>query len=401
MNARNRFIVIGVVALLFISTFTWGAGFKIPEQGTKAMGMGLAWTAQASDPSAIYFNPAGVARLKGQQLLLGGTSILADGSEFAGTVKGVGPTDESGRDQFFVTPLFYYTYQANDRVVVGVGVNSPVGLSRTYDVNKLVRFSLQHVKLQTIIITPTIGIKLNDTIAIGFGAAFMHGFAELDQQVSSIADFHLDGEGNTYGWNAGILITPGDIVRFGVSFRSGYNLDIRGDGVLSTPFGKSKAQGFTMIKMGDIINAGLALHLAPVTVEFDYDYTNWSVFRNLDIILSNDVGIGTTIIPKPKNWNNAAAYRLGARYDFSPKCYGSAGIFYDETPVPAATLGAELPDADRVGYTLGGGCNWGKISLDVAYLFMNYNDRSIDNASFNGTWKNEAHLFGVNLVYKF
>ena len=41
------------------------AGFALFEHGGKGMGFGGAFTAQASDPSAIFHNPAGIAFLRG------------------------------------------------------------------------------------------------------------------------------------------------------------------------------------------------------------------------------------------------------------------------------------------------------------------------------------------------
>jgi len=49
---------------------SFAAGFRLPEAGAKAMGMGFAFTAQADDPSAIYFNPAGLTQLQGTNLML-------------------------------------------------------------------------------------------------------------------------------------------------------------------------------------------------------------------------------------------------------------------------------------------------------------------------------------------
>ena len=60
-------------ALLFIGGLVltqtaWGSAFFIGELGARAEGMGGAFTAVADDPSAIYFNPAGIAFVKGTQL---------------------------------------------------------------------------------------------------------------------------------------------------------------------------------------------------------------------------------------------------------------------------------------------------------------------------------------------
>ena len=64
-----------VLVLLFTASTSFAAGFRIPEAGAKAMGMGFAFTAQADDPSAIYFNPAGLTQLKGNNIMVGATYL--------------------------------------------------------------------------------------------------------------------------------------------------------------------------------------------------------------------------------------------------------------------------------------------------------------------------------------
>ena len=64
-----------LLVLLFTASTSFAAGFRLPEAGAKAMGMGFAFTAQADDPSAIYFNPAGLTQLKGQNVMVGVTYV--------------------------------------------------------------------------------------------------------------------------------------------------------------------------------------------------------------------------------------------------------------------------------------------------------------------------------------
>ena len=74
-----------LVVLLFAATSAMAAGFRLPEAGAKAMGMGFSFVAQADDPSAIYFNPAGIVQLEGQNVMIGGTYIRENGAKFTGT----------------------------------------------------------------------------------------------------------------------------------------------------------------------------------------------------------------------------------------------------------------------------------------------------------------------------
>src|SRR5512143_2787353 len=98
-----------LLVLLFAASTSFAAGFRLPEAGAKAMGMGFAFTAQADDPSAIYFNPAGLTQLKGNNLMLGATYVNLGGAEFNGTtpLTGTTPTTEKQKDLEFVIPNVY------------------------------------------------------------------------------------------------------------------------------------------------------------------------------------------------------------------------------------------------------------------------------------------------------
>lgn len=47
------------------------SGYAIYEQGAKAMANAGAFTARADDPSALFFNPAGIVQLKGTRFNFG------------------------------------------------------------------------------------------------------------------------------------------------------------------------------------------------------------------------------------------------------------------------------------------------------------------------------------------
>ena len=49
--------------------------FELYDQGRAAQAQGGAFTAQADDPTAVYYNPAAIAQLKGNQVIAG-TNII-------------------------------------------------------------------------------------------------------------------------------------------------------------------------------------------------------------------------------------------------------------------------------------------------------------------------------------
>ncbi len=65
-------VLYGVVAV--------GGGFEYPDNGTKAVGRGGAFTVRADDLSAIHHNPAGLAKLRGTHTLFNGNLVWFDAS---------------------------------------------------------------------------------------------------------------------------------------------------------------------------------------------------------------------------------------------------------------------------------------------------------------------------------
>src|SRR5664279_1993901 len=51
-------------------------GFRIPNQDASAIGRGNAFVATADNPSAIYYNPAGITQLEGQHIQAGSLFYL-------------------------------------------------------------------------------------------------------------------------------------------------------------------------------------------------------------------------------------------------------------------------------------------------------------------------------------
>src|SRR5580704_12522313 len=53
-------------------------GFEVPDNGTEALGRGGAFTAKASDGTALEYNIAGFAEQRGTRLLLDGNLVMSD-----------------------------------------------------------------------------------------------------------------------------------------------------------------------------------------------------------------------------------------------------------------------------------------------------------------------------------
>src|SRR5713226_3562321 len=106
MSTSTRALAAALAACILGPAPAHAAGFAIFEQGARGMGFAGAFTAQASDPSAIFHNAAGIAFLKGKQIHLGAT-LIAPKSDFTGADPFPGSTvTEKGNPGIIVPPVF-------------------------------------------------------------------------------------------------------------------------------------------------------------------------------------------------------------------------------------------------------------------------------------------------------
>ena len=105
------------VASVVSSSCVWGAAFSILEIGARATGMGGAFVAVASDSSAIYYNPAGLAfqdglRMQMDTTLVHGNFHFTPSSVPNNTIVPDGGYQGFIRPKILVVPNLYMSEQA-------------------------------------------------------------------------------------------------------------------------------------------------------------------------------------------------------------------------------------------------------------------------------------------------
>ena len=106
-------------------------GFLLPDQDAFATARGEAFVATADNPSAIYYNPAGITQLEGNELRGGLYGIYLD-SSFSppSTASNHGHTYDN-HDNYAAVPQIFYTYTpTNMPLSFGLGGYAPFGGKR-------------------------------------------------------------------------------------------------------------------------------------------------------------------------------------------------------------------------------------------------------------------------------
>ena len=424
MRIKQRGIAVGLgLVLLGAAGTVSAAGFKVNEQDAKAMGMANAFTAQADNPSALYYNPAGITQLSPTQVSLGSLVINVPQTEFVGSTELGSGTEKAKRD-IFIVPTFYVTHAIEGTpVTLGFGINSIYPLAKTWDDGSIFRHFIQDIAIKPINFQPTIAYKVNDSLSVAAGVDMTYAQVSLRKVAynpltsTDIGVLSTDGTATDFGYNMGLMWKPCTNIKVGVNYRSAIKLHIDGDANLLAP---SASQGSPSVSLNSPaatsikLPSSLALGVSwkpneKVTLEIDAERTNWSSYQNLNLIFTSQAFSGLSNKPNIKNWKDVWAYRVGGQYALTPNLDLRAGYAYDNTPAPDATVAPELPDADRHNFSVGVGIHKNNVALDLAYMYVLFKDRNVYNYPYpvptmqfqNGTYSSDVHIMGANLTVKF
>lgn len=420
-------ILFSFVMLFSISNQSFAGGFQINEHSARAMGMAGAFTGLANDASAVYFNPAGITQLTGTNFLAGIT-LIAPSAKFTGPTP---LTTESEMESQLFTPFnFYVTHQFSKSFHAGLGVNNQFGLGTKWEEKWPGRYLAVDTEIRSFFFTPVIAYAFSDQFSISAGALIsiadvtiirMNRLEDpVTKEKKPDAKVDMEGDGNAFGFTAGILFKPSKQFSVGASYRSEMKFDFEGTLTTTPPtldFTHPLA-GPQSVKLpaGDVkapltapqnLSVGIAFMPSDeLSITADFQYIGWSSYDSLKVNAENFYFDPPTNTVKEtsvgRKYENTFIIRAGAEYLISDIFTIRGGVLYDRNPVQDEYVEPTLPDANRIGINVGFGYKFSKnFHIDVAYLLLTFSERIIDNSKFgfNGTYKNLAHLFGVNLAY--
>ncbi len=422
-----------VTSSVIFSAQTFAGAFQLWEESASSMGDYHAGAAaEALDASDVFYNPAGMTRIKHQQVSVGAAFIALD-TNFQGNVflNGVEIGSTQGTpgvagDTFNIVPNFHYVYPINDRWDFGFEETTPFGLSTEYtDFNPLTSTSQNayvsllstDTQLQTINLNPSLAFRINQYLSLGAGFDAMQGQATYDNEtLLGPLTNQLSGWG--YGYNAGVLLEFTPETRMGLSYRSAITLPASGssqftdyyDGSVtnSTVSANFPLPATTMLSMYHDLNQSLAVMGSAF-------YTQWSCFNEL--ILNNlaqqDGTTGNVAINE--NYSNTWNFAVGSIYKFNQHFSVEAGVGHDDTPTALPYRDIRLPDNSHFVGSLGvniepvKGFKW---SMGWTHIFttptpvdnsgsFNQNQSTISSgfdAVGQGTAYTSVNVFGIQLT---
>ena len=382
MDRRNKW---RLMALLISGVSAWKAsanGFGLPDQDAFATARGEAFVATADNPSAVYYNPAGITQLSGDNFRGGLNSVY-----YQPTFQPPPGQPNSGQtykstENFACLPQLFYTHTAKGAPLsCGLGVYAPFGGSMSWPQDTGFRSVAVSGSLQYITINPVVAVKLAPSLSVALGAMVNYGNISMSQGLLGSATpqanfFNFTGDGWGAGYNAGILWQPYPKISFGATFRSSASMNFQGntDFQLQPHPYSTPAQRDASAEFNFPLTAVFGVSCRPTpkwNIEFDANCTDWRSFNTVTIEQSGQP-VNPPFhenIPINLDWQASWMFEFGVTRFFDSGWHMSAGYVFNQNSVPDAYYTPLAADMDRHFFSIGTGFKGKTFDFDVAYQF--------------------------------
>jgi len=191
MKLKWLFITMGMLISGFgFRSPSWGvgaSGLSTQFMSVKALGQANAFVAQADDPTAVYFNPAGLLQLPDWQITLGLTGVTVDTMYKGQNVKQSMEDNFAGLPHIFITHLF-----PSKKWALGLGISVPYGLATEWAKTSFARYVATESSLETLHYNPSMAYQMNPVLSLGVGVDYLD-VMKIDQ--STQINQSPDGDG--------------------------------------------------------------------------------------------------------------------------------------------------------------------------------------------------------------
>ncbi len=442
-NTTFKLAAVAVAAASALAGQAYAAGFMLTEQSVAGLGRSYAGIGvDGTDISGVYYNPATMTLHKGTILQAGFVGIGLN-LDYAGN----DGTTENGREKSQAIPHGYLLHQINDSTWVGLAMTVPFGMGTEFGDDWSQADHGISAQILTFDFNPNVAWKASEKLSFGAGVSVQYASADLTKKTyladtaagkehggsavfgTSSVRSEIDADSIAWGWNVGMMWSPLENLRFGLSYRSKVKHEADGDLTIdearldtNAPIAGMAPNDAALAGMLGQLGAygqlpGSAVVSAPAwamaTVAWDmndllslygtFRWTDWSSFEKLDID-SN----GSTMTTIQNNWRDTYLTSIGADLRITDRWTLRGGVAYETSPIATKEYRtAIIPDADRWWFSVGSSYKISEDMIaDVGFAHLHgVHERSLysaqDGSEVGKFRKLDAYLLGVQLQYKF
>lgn len=426
---------LAAAAVALAAPLAQGAGFALQENNASGLGNAYAGgAAAAEDASTVWWNPAGMSRLKQREVVQAvhfitpSNKFRDDGSQPA-LNQPLGSNNGGDAGGVNVIPNLYAVLPYSQQLSFGLGVNVPFGLTTEYDDGWIGRYHGIKSQVKTINVQPSVSWKVNDQLSLGLGvdyqwisarltsdANYSAAIAQGAQQAAAAGQIPaaaipgilaatrgldsrvtVKGDDTAFGFNLGALYEFNPNTRVGFHYRSRLEYDVRGDVDFNhpalpalpatlAPAVNAIANGVNRALFNGDVHADI--ELPPIAnlsffhrlndrwdIMADAQWTGWSTLKDLTFIRNE----GPVLASTPENFDDVWRVSVGANYRVNDRWMMRGGVAFDQSPVNDVDRTPRLPDSDRVWLAVGAQYKHSaNLVVDAGFTYIIVDDSTIN-----------------------
>jgi long-chain fatty acid transport protein len=377
-------------------------GFRLPNQDPEGIARGNAFSATADNPSAIYYNPAGITQLDGTQVSIGVYAISTN----VNFVSDTGDTASTVPDPQAVPQIYFVHSPENSSLSYGLGIYSPYGLGIDYAGETPFPTLAEEGSLLYGTVNPVIAWQISKTLSVAAGVTLNYSKIDISRTIGLMPgdEFEFEGDDFDAGFNLGVLWQPSEQWSFGLNYRSETKMSYEGES-RAYPYSGGESRTSGEVTFPYFIVGGVSYRPNKYwNFEFNLDWTDWDSVN--DTLLKGTFG-GDQVFPF--RYQSSFMYNFGITRSFDSGYFISAGYIYSENSIPNETLSPLNPDAALHLGSIGFGHRGETVSWALGYHFAYNGGRKVSGnqtSSFlgetaNGEFKIFNHAVNVSMRYHF
>lgn len=385
-------------AFAALASVSFASGTRVGFKDAFATARGNAFVATADNPSALYYNPAGIARLDGTRVSANLYSV-----SLSSDYQGPGGSASIDEDPVHV-PAFYSTWKPEGSSwTFGFGMYAPFGLETEWPAGSPLRTLALRNEQEFRTYNFSAAWQVAPGLSLGGSLTYNRVTTDLRRGIGVFGPndlFRFDGDGDAFGANLGVLWQVTERNWFGVSYAHSTRVRLEGDAqTLPVIPGESARAAF---EFPEVVIAGWSFRPTPEwNLEVNLDWTNWDRLDTVTIRKPSGP------VALPFNWESGLFYEFGVTRYFGAFNV-SAGYCFTENSVPSSSYTPAVPDSDRAFYSLGAGYHGERYTVDLAYHFADGGKRGVSGspasligATADGTYDNSLHALALSVGLKF
>jgi len=427
-------LVQGICVLIFVlgmaSISEAGSGaFRVFASDSEATAKGGAFVGEADNPSAVFYNPAGLTQLEdGYHLSLG----LAALQPIVSHTSTSGVETQMRRETFKIPHVYFVSDFGIENVAIGIGGTSNWGLGTDWANDSFSAYAATKTELINLDNMVTFSYALNDQLSVSVGGVYVISTANKEKAIyqspGANAGGQLKGRDQSLGYTLSTWYKLSEAHQFGLLYKSPisleYDVTVSAHGFSDlgalpyrTIFG---GEFYTTIARTDLQlpqSVVLGYSFKPENkwrFNFDVEWMDWSSVESERVYFLAEtdptrLALLDALTASDRDWKSTISYMAGTEYEWNDKFRLRGGYFYNPAVIPEANFDTAVPVTVSHGINFGFGYDIREnLTVDAAWTTIVYVDKNVNNtvgnalgANLDGKYENITNLALVTLNYSF